>query len=141
MRLDADCGYLSLDRADAAVKRNSCARAHNDDRMTISSAFLLVPSLFHVAQRRRDNDVGTEERSSTFVEDGRDYRELYACYGCKCACRSRLSHCEITDSFLQTSSNSAVAISLPTMEQDLQIPQAALQWVVSANPLSSVCVL
>ncbi|KAF9077671.1 hypothetical protein BDP27DRAFT_1311453 [Rhodocollybia butyracea] len=33
--------------------------------------------------------------------------------------------------------NSAVATSLPTMEQ--HIPQATLQWVVSANPLSSVC--
>ncbi|KIK69533.1 hypothetical protein GYMLUDRAFT_33906 [Collybiopsis luxurians FD-317 M1] len=37
--------------------------------------------------------------------------------------------------------NSSVSISLPTIERDLQIPQAALQWVVSANPLSNGCLL
>ncbi|KAJ3747276.1 putative efflux transporter [Lentinula detonsa] len=40
-----------------------------------------------------------------------------------------------------TASNSAVSIALPTMENDLEIPQAALDWVVAANPLSNGCLL
>ncbi|KAJ3937129.1 MAG: major facilitator superfamily domain-containing protein [Lentinula lateritia] len=40
-----------------------------------------------------------------------------------------------------TASNSAVSIALPTMEDDLEIPQAALDWVVAANPLSNGCLL
>ncbi|KAE9400439.1 putative efflux transporter [Gymnopus androsaceus JB14] len=39
------------------------------------------------------------------------------------------------------SSNSAVSISLPTMEEDLDIPVAALDWVVAAYPLSNGCLL
>ncbi|KAE9400444.1 MFS general substrate transporter [Gymnopus androsaceus JB14] len=39
------------------------------------------------------------------------------------------------------SSNSAVLISLPTMEEDLNIPVAALDWVVAAYPLSNGCLL
>ncbi|KAJ3775531.1 efflux transporter [Lentinula raphanica] len=40
-----------------------------------------------------------------------------------------------------TASNASVSIALPTMEQDLDIPQAALDWVVAANPLSNGCLL
>ncbi|KAF5385630.1 hypothetical protein D9757_003546 [Collybiopsis confluens] len=37
--------------------------------------------------------------------------------------------------------NSSLSVSLPTIERELRIPQAALQWVVSANPLSNGCLL
>ncbi|KIK51431.1 hypothetical protein GYMLUDRAFT_50532 [Collybiopsis luxurians FD-317 M1] len=39
------------------------------------------------------------------------------------------------------STNTSVSISLPVIQHDFQIPQAALQWIISANPLSNGCLL
>ncbi|KAH9925490.1 efflux transporter [Fomitopsis serialis] len=46
-----------------------------------------------------------------------------------------------TAMLLNTSLNTAVAIALPTMGNDLNIPQYRLQWVISAYTLSSGCLL
>ncbi|KZT65896.1 MFS general substrate transporter [Daedalea quercina L-15889] len=42
---------------------------------------------------------------------------------------------------LNTSLNTAVAISLPTMGDEINIPEYRLQWVISAYTLSSGCLL
>ncbi|KAI0729086.1 efflux transporter [Fomitopsis betulina] len=46
-----------------------------------------------------------------------------------------------TAMMLNTSLNTAVAIALPTMGEDLGIPNYRLQWVISAYTLSSGCLL
>jgi len=42
---------------------------------------------------------------------------------------------------LQSSNNTAVAIALPTIGRDLNIPEYRLQWIISAYTLSSGCLL
>ncbi|KAF9077668.1 putative efflux transporter [Rhodocollybia butyracea] len=76
---------------------------------------------------------GEGDSHTTMLEHGKDAVSLWRTIGIIVSCTLAM--------VANTASNSAVAISLPTMEQDLHIPQAALQWVVSANPLSSGCLL
>lgn len=44
----------------------------------------------------------------------------------------------LTDFFFQTYNTSSVAIALPSIGADLHIPEARLQWLVSAYTLSAV---
>lgn len=46
-----------------------------------------------------------------------------------------------TAMLINSSNNTAVAIALPTLGRDLNIPQYRLQWVISAYTLSSGCLL
>jgi hypothetical protein len=40
--------------------------------------------------------------------------------------------------YSQNSNNTSVAIALPRIGMELHVPEAQLQWLVSAYPLSSV---